>query len=411
MQVTADDIKLPEEFFSIAKKVYQGDPNWIPEQEEKIRSQFSGDNSYFSSNKAKVFVRNNDARLVGFYNPAVVIENEKVAYFGFWETINDSAITASLFADFEVWAKECGASRIYGPINFSTYQGNRLRIDAFDQAPFIDEPYNPSYYPDLVKEQGYEVKYHYLTGINQHLPNLVEQLAPSFKMMTKKLEGIFHFEPLNEKIWLENLENLYPLVDSIFSENFAYTPISWENFQAQCGEKFAKKMCPKTSMLVRDSDGEIAAFFITYPDYGSLVNQQGIEADLSLDSSNLDGSSSSALNSSDISFDQHYSLLKAPRLLLAKTAGIAHKYRAYGLFPLMIMRIASAARGSYEHMAGAMGREDNPSLSIYHKLVEEGNKDFVPRNYALFTKSLTADNSDQVNHKKPADDKASNGES
>lgn len=396
MQVTADDIKLPEEFFSIAKKVYQGDPNWIPEQEEKIRSQFSEDNSYFSSNKAKVFVRNNDARLVGFYNPTVVIEDENVAYFGFWETTDDSSITTSLFADFEAWAKECGASRIYGPINFSTYQGNRLRIDAFDQAPFIDEPYNPSYYPDLIKEQGYEVKYHYLTGINQHLPNLVEQLAPSFEMMTKKLEGMFHFEPLNEKIWLENLEKLYPLVDSIFSENFAYTPISWENFQVQCGEKFAKKMCPNTSMLVRDNEGEIAAFFITYPDYGSLVNQQEMEQGEDTPSS---------LSSSDISFDQHYPLLKAPRLLLAKTAGIAHKYRAYGLFPLMIMRIASAARGSYEHMAGAMGREDNPSLTVYHKLVADGNKDFVPRNYALFTKSLTADNNDQANI-----DQSSNGE-
>lgn len=383
IQSAADDIKLPKEFFSIAKKVYQGDPNWIPEQEEKVRSQFSEDNSYFSNNKAKVFVHESNARLVGFYNPTVVIEDKSVAYFGFWETINDSKVTATLFTDFEAWAKECGANRIYGPINFSTYQGNRLRIDAFDQAPFIDEPYNPSYYPSLIREQGYEVKYHYLTGINQHLPNLIKQLAPSFKMMNKKLEGMFNFEPLNEKVWLENLENLYPLVDSIFSENFAYTPISWENFQVQCGEKFAKKMCPKTSILVRDNDGEIAAFFITYPDYGSLVNQQGIEES---------GDAANELNSSDISFDLHYPLLKAPRLLLAKTAGIAHKYRAYGLFPLMIMRIASAAKDSYEHMAGAMGREDNPSLSIYHKLVAEGNVDFVPRNYALFTKSL--DNTD-----------------
>jgi len=369
------DIELTGDFFQLARDIYKTDPHWICENEDKIRQQFSADNSYFENNSAKVFIHKDKARLVGFYNTELKIEGEKVAYFGFWETVEDDAINSSLFSDFESWAKNCGASRIYGPINFSTYQNNRLRIDAFDQAPFIDEPYNPSYYPHLLAEQGYEIKYKYFTGINQNLPNLVQQLAPSFEMMQKKLDGIFHFEPLNEKVWLENLEKLYPLVDSIFSENFAYTPISWDNFKVQCGENFAKKMCPKTSMLVRDNEGEIAAFFITYPDYGSLVNQQGL----------LQGSN---LNGSDISFEQHYPLLQQPRLLLAKTTGIAHKYRAYGLFPLMIMKISSAAQAYYEHMAGAMGREDNPSLSIYHKLVAEGNRDFVPRNYALFTKAL-----------------------
>jgi len=375
MSKLIDDLYLPESFFQLTKKIYQGDPNWIPENEEKIRNQFSIENSYFDRSTAKVFVHNKEARLVGFYNPELSIEDESVAYFGFWETVNDAAIASLLFSQFEQWAKEQGASRVYGPINFSTYQNNRLRIDAFEQAPFIDEPYNPSYYPELLTGQGYDIKYKYLTGINQNLPNLVEQLAPSFEMMKKKLDGVFHFEPLNEKVWLENLEKLYPLVDSIFSENFAYTPISWENFKAQCGESFAKKMCPKTSMLVRDNDGEIAAFFITYPDYGSLVNQGGQQE-------------GELLNSIDISFDQHYPLLQQPRLLLAKTTGIAHKYRAYGLFPLMIMKISSAAQTDYEHMAGAMGREDNPSLSIYYKLVADGNKDFVPRNYALYTKSL-----------------------
>ena len=375
MSELPDDLHLPEAFFTIAKKVYQGDPHWIPEIEEKIRNQFSANNSYFTHSQAKVFLYKEEARLVGFYNPELCIEGESVAYFGFWESSEDTEATSLIFSQFEGWAKECGASRIYGPINFSTYQHNRLRIDAFEQAPFIDEPYNPSYYPALLTEQGYSIKYNYLSGINQNLPNLVQQLAPSFEVMEKKLGSMFHFEPLNEQVWLDNLDKLYPLVDSIFSENFAYTPISWENFQLQCGEVFAKKMCPKTSMLVRDSDGEIAAFFITYPDYGSLVNQQG----------HLQGAN---LSSSDISFEQHYPLLQQPRLLLAKTAGIAHKYRAYGLFPLMIMRIASAAQAYYEYMAGAMGREDNPSLSVYHKLVAAGNKDFVARNYALFTKSL-----------------------
>ncbi len=370
-----NDTELPANFFEIAQDIYSGDPHWIPEDENKIRQQFSIANPYFENCHAKVFVSSTDARLVGFYNPDLEIEDEKIAYFGFWETKNKLAVNADLFEQVEKWAKECGASRIFGPINFSTYQNNRLRVDGFDNSSFIDEPYNPDYYPDLLANLGYEKKYGYATGINENIPNLIKQVAAPFSMLKKQSEKTFIFERLTGEVWLENLEKFYPLVDAIFSKNFAYTAISWESFKAQCGESFAKKLCPESSVIVYDLQGGIAGFFITYPDYGSLVNQQAQVEKV-------------ALSSSDINYQQHYSLLQQPRLLLAKTCGVAPQYRSAGLFPLMSMQLSMWAEGFYEHVSGAMVREDNASMSFYKSLIKAGNKDFVMRNYALFTKAL-----------------------
>jgi len=378
MTSSIDDVLLSDNFFQIAKKIYKGDPYWISENEDKVRQQFLLTNSYFDKNLAKVFVHDDDARLVGFYNPELEIEGEKAAYFGFWETQNDLPINQLLFQQVEDWAKACGATRIYGPINFSTYQNNRLKTDCFDSPSFIDEPYNPAYYPDLLAQLGYEKKYGYLTGINQNVSNLIKQIGIGFNMLKKQSEKKFTIEKLTGDVWLNNLDELYPLVDAIFSKNFAYTAISREAFQAQCGEGFAKKLCPKTSVIIYDEDKKIAGFFIAYPDYGSLVNQQGVE--------NL-----TELASSDINYTEHYPQLKQPRLLLAKTCGIAPKYRSAGLFPLMSMQLSVWAEGHYEQTAGAMVREDNASMSFYTSLIKAGNKDFVLRSYALFTKSLTND--------------------
>ena len=368
-------IELPAEFFQVAKNIYQGDPFWIPESEDKIKQQFSAKNPYFNRGQVEVFSHEAEARLVGFYNPDIEIEGERIVYFGFWESQDNLAINQTLFSALESWASRIGAHRIYGPINFSTYQNNRLKIDSFDKAPFIDEPYNPDYYPSLLLQLGFEKKYGYTTAINQSVDNLVIQIEAPFQNLKKQTEGQFVFEKLTGDVWLENLEKLYPLVDSIFSENFAYTPVSWESFQALCGESFAKKLCPNSSVIVRDCDGEIAGFFITYPDYGSLVNQQAIDNGVQL-------------VASDINYAEHYPLLKQPRLLLAKTCGVAPKYRSAKLFPLMSMQLSLWSQGFYEYVSGAMVREDNASMSFYKSLEKAGNKDFITRNYALFTKLI-----------------------
>ena len=375
MKDSSNGIELPAEFFQVSANVYQGDPKWIPENESSIRQQFSANNPYFERCEAEIFCHGDQARLVGFFNPELLIEDEKVAYFGFWETKNTLAINQGLFDQFEQWASSCGATRIYGPINFSTYQANRLKVDHFDRPPFTDEPYNPDYYPNLLRQLGYDKKYGYVTAINHSVDRLIQQINTPFSELKEATMGDFEFKKLTGQVWLDNLEALYPLVDAIFSQNFAYSKISWQSFQSMCGESFAKKLCPKSSVIVWDKQGEIAGFFITYPDYGSLVNQGANEKQ-------------GGLLASDLSYAEHYPKLEQPRLLLAKTCGVAPKYRSAGLFPLMSMQLTIWAGGLYEHISSTLVREDNPSMSFYKSLVKAGNKDFVPSEYTLFTKSI-----------------------
>ena len=263
--------ELPDQFLEIPHAIYGNDTNWVPENRASVISSFSGGNPYFENNAALV-IAEDGIRLAGFFNPNLNIDGQKVAFFGYWETPNNLESNQRVFSKFESWAKNKGAEQVFGPINFSTFGDYRLRIDGFDRPQFLGEPYNPNYYPELLASLGYEVRYKYFTACCT-----IETLAFAAKMQMEHLEkkvsaaGI-EIVPLTPEYWIDNLDQLYPIIDCIFSENFAYTPITFDQFKVYCGEKFAKKFCTKMSNIALKGD-KLVAFQLFYPDYSPLVTQ------------------------------------------------------------------------------------------------------------------------------------------
>lgn len=368
---------LPESFFEVAQAIYQDDPNWLGEQAETIKVAFSDNHDYLKKGgkvwaDAVVNPQGEVARLAGFYDPAMNIEGAAVAYFGFWETSNHSAPNTSLFQRFEAWAKAQGAEVVYGPINFNTYGLNRIRLfseeeeaEGGETASFIGEPYNPDYYSGLLDDLGYNIRYRYFTRITNNPSQLAEVVAPMLERGKQALQGEFEFHRFNGDLWRQKLDQLYPITDRMFRNNFAYSPITKEQFVASCGEPFAKKLCPLSSVLVTDKRGDIAGYFLVFPDYSPLIRQGLATAD-------------------NVNFDQHFDQLPYPRMALAKTGAVHPDYRKAGLFTLMSMQLTLWGEPYYQRIAGALVREDNPSL----KYARNGEQQRV---YALYQKSLKED--------------------
>ena len=150
--------ELDDNFFEVAKKAYEGDQYWIPENISSVRKQFSESNDYFKSCKAWVGIEADKARLAGFYNPAIEVEGKKVAFFGFWESIDELDPNIKLFSDFLKWAKTKNVDKVYGPINFSTYGPYRIKTNYREgEGCFQGEPYSPPYYMKLMDGLGFDV--------------------------------------------------------------------------------------------------------------------------------------------------------------------------------------------------------------------------------------------------------------
>lgn len=360
----------PDSFHHVAQNVYCDNPNWIPESLPALKNQFGSANPYFETCDAWLSVDPGTARLAGFYNPDLQIKGRKVSFFGFWETMDNTAANKALFSDFEKWAKSKGAELVCGPINFTTYGPNRVRLNAFDEGCFIGEPFNPPYYPAILEELDYRLmtRYFSIIGAPEHnLPCLQEKVSA---LMDRGKKLGLAFIPLTYWYWKANINKFYELVDCIFSDNFAYSKITFEEFEIMFGNGYAHFLCPHTSVLALDKNQDIAGFLLNFPDYTPLCRQDA----------------KSSLNIKDLCFDKHFHLLESPSLVL-KTAGVAPKYRNIGLLTMLYYLSIEWRRPHYvKTMKNATMREDNPSLKMVRTFCM--NDDSSIHTYGLFLKNI-----------------------
>ena len=356
---------LPAAFLDLPDQVYRDHSAWIPEVKDSLRYMFSPLNKYFSVGQVWLGV-NDNARLAGFIAPHQQIDGKLAAYFGYWEGHNDPAAHKALFADFEQWARENKAEVIYGPINFSTYGMYRIRIDSFSASQFIGEPYNPSYYPALLDALGYRVCKQYGTSFVSSLEKAAQANQVYVDRLREAIESEYVIKPVTTDYWLENIEELYGLSLEIFAANFAYTPISLEDFKKACGKSFADKICQHSSLAAETREGEIAAMMLSFPDYSPLVRQ----------------AADTGITPDNVSFTEHLDRLERPKTLLLKTAGVSDKHRGKHLYTYLFNLCTVLGAAHYEQALSCLFILDNPS----RKAADRMSQDL--RHYGLYRKEL-----------------------
>lgn len=356
---------LPEAFVALPAQVYRDDGAWLGEDAAALREQFGAANPWFAQGRAWLGVIPGVARLAGFCQNQVV-DGERVAFFGFWEGADDLAAHRRLFESLFAWARAEGATRLYGPINFTTFGAYRLRLDAFGHGAFPGEPWNPPYYPGLLQQLGFDLRYRYFSTFNA-TADVVAGAGPEYLRLKPKLETLVRLDALTPEFWMANLDELYTFVDQVFGANFAYTPISREAFGRQCGAAFAERFCPRTSILARAPDGRIAGFFLVYPDYGPLLRQDA----------------GAARVSGPLRYAELFDRLPAPRRALARTGGVHPDFRSAGLFSAMGCELSLRAQGLYDELAAPLVREDNNSrqFALRHGRARQ-------HHYGLFARGL-----------------------
>ncbi len=361
---------LPPGFVELPHLVFADDPDWIPEDPAAVERAFDPSSAWFRQGQAETFCIPGKARAAAFFQPDLRVDDQRVAFFGYWCTAGDRDADASLFADVEAWAADRGAEALYGPINFTTYGNYRLLLsmEADDATPFPDEPYNPATWPETLEALGYAVDQHYLTQVGVIQAGLfVAQLKkPAIDALLA--EG-YRVESFPHGAWLDRLREVHGIVDAIFGQNFAYSPLSYEAFASKCGEDFIRRTDPEVSTACYAPDGALAGFFLVYPHYGPLVRQGA-------------GADRVAVTALDFA-THHPDLAGRPwRGAIAKTVGTDPRHRGKGVMAALTAGMFARGEGRYEHWYGAMIRKGNAS-----KNYASGNTT-GERWYGLFRKGL-----------------------
>jgi len=195
---------------------------------------------------------------------------------GSFEALNHPEAVQALLKRAVDALKAQGAQRIIGPMDGDTWHTYRFNTGPFDTAPFIREPWNPSYYPSLWESAGFKVAETYDSFI-------IDDPGLAASNQTKYLERCkrngYSFTPITAANYNDLLPLVYDLSCKIFAQNVLYTPIDAAAYNLLY--KPARSLL-KTGLcwLAFSPDHQPAGFAFTFPDYAEAMRAMGGKQDL-----------------------------------------------------------------------------------------------------------------------------------
>lgn len=149
-----------KEFIYFPWKIYQDDPNWVPPLVIDIKEKLSPKkNPFFEHAEMDLFLAYRNGEVCG--RIAAILDTrhnefhqEKVVFFGLYESINDEEVARELLAAVSDWGKARGMEILRGPMNLSMNDECAFLVEGFDSPPVVMMPYNPPYYNELMEKCG-----------------------------------------------------------------------------------------------------------------------------------------------------------------------------------------------------------------------------------------------------------------
>ena len=257
--------KYIKDFLSLAKVIYTSKDNM--EDPDTMKSILLGQHplsKYFKLDKFLVYDEN---KPVGRF-AITTYENDRTAYFGFYECLNNDEYAKFLFDSCYEFVKNGPYDKIQGPVDASFWIKYRLKINRFDIAPYTGEPYNKDYYFKQFKDNGFEVKEHYIsnefrsvdeTYVNEKFEQRYEEFIElGYKIESPKTED---FE--------KTIDEVYRLVTELYSDFPVFKDVKIEDFREVF--KSYKTIMNMSMTKIAYYDGKAVGFYVSVPDYGNIV--------------------------------------------------------------------------------------------------------------------------------------------
>lgn len=179
---------------------------------------------------------------------------------------------------------ETGCTFAVGPLDGSTFRAYRfVTTRAFQgeaHPPFLLEPDHPEAWPDDFRAAGF-------TPWSEYVSALAPMLGPDPKLgsLTATLaeQGI-HLRSLDPAIFDptsgsaafdRELARIYPLVMTAFATNPLFTPISYDEFNAQYAP--VRALLTPDLVVLAEREGELVGFLMALPDYAQAQRGEKID--------------------------------------------------------------------------------------------------------------------------------------
>lgn len=362
MQSFDPTVELPPEFLDLPDRVYRGDSRFQRPFPDSVRSSlmrpdFDGrQRAFVARSKGRAA-----ARIVARVSPTLVAPSGRpYGLLGFFEALEDRPTVRGLFDAAAEWLAARQVTEVIGPMDGDTWHRYRLNVGPFEEPPFLMEPYNPAYYPELWRSNGFEVLETYLSQRVSDLPAVVESMSGKAR---RAVEAGYRIEPLEMGDFDAALERLYRLSIQVFSGNFLYTEISKESF-LDLYRSSRPLVDPELVLFATAPSGEDAGFLFAFPDRFRAVAAMRGKRHL-------------------LARLRYLALSHSADTINLKSLGVVPEHRKSGLGAALMHRAyETGMRRGYRAANLCLLREGNPSGRL------EGGSSRLLRRYELYERRL-----------------------
>jgi GNAT superfamily N-acetyltransferase len=361
-----------EAFLALPVEVYRNDPRAIPTPKADVlaglrRPDFIDAQRAFLAVAEDGPITRPVARIIARRSPLRDESGLPYGLLGFFEALPDCRDEVhALFAEAIAWLRETGAGTIVGPMDGDTWHRYRLNVGPFDEPPFLLEPYNPPYYPDLWESAGFRV-------LESYASTWADTAAVARRLEPRHREALaagYRLRPFTALLFEDELAVIYELSRVVFADNFLYSEISEDEFLSlYAGAR--PLIDPGLIWFARSPEGQDVGFLFAYPDHFQAVAAMRGRRDLA----------------AKLRFLWHR---RKADTVDVKTLGVLPEHRRSGVGAALMYRVHVEALERGLHRANhCLFRDGNPSGGM----AGEGAK--LLRRYCLYhwEPSLTGANS------------------
>jgi hypothetical protein len=354
----AGDRKGLKLFLELPGYIYATDPYYCPSPKNAVLAELAR-GEFAEAQRTLVAIDNGRpaARVVARLSPALRDEDGRpLGMLGFFEALEDTEAVGQIIEESVRWLRDAGAGTIVGPMNGDTWHSYRFSTGPFDSAPFLMEPHNPPYYPEMWEDCGFEVLETYYS---QHVTDARAFADGLEEKHERAASAGYTMRRLDAGRFVEELEVIHRISSESFAGNFLYSDIPLAEFvRMYAGAR--RLLDPDLTWFAQAPDGTVAGFLFAFPDELKAVAAMRGRRD-------------------------PFALLRFMRArggadtVNIKTAGVARSHRRMGLFAAMTFRaLREAHRKGYGAVNLCLIKDGNPSGILAESLAT------VLRHYALY---------------------------
>ena len=252
----------------------KSDPNWVPPLLDDHRRSLNPKKSPFLKHgELKCFLALQDGQPAGRISAQIDTDFDKqwpqekgVAFFGFFDSRDDTAVARALFDAAGGWARSKGRARIRGPFTLDSKGEVGVLIEGFDTPPRIGMPHNRPYVGPLIESAGLAkakdfYAWWYTSG---HIDERTKKIAER----TLQLPNV-RVRPMDLSRFRREVDIVRDIYNSAWSQNWNFTPFTSDELEIMATEY---KMFVDTEIaLIAEVDGNPAAMCFAIPDVNEMV--------------------------------------------------------------------------------------------------------------------------------------------